>query len=405
MENFPTIQPTEKKVNGAWKFPQLFRETATGKKAVWQIGFDGLDHLIMLFGQVGGKMRTTEAEVKPKVKRSMDEQALQEASQRYNEKIRKEGYRPENEEEVENEEEPEGEFEGFKQPMLANKWVPGKTKLKFPILTQPKLDGIRALAFNDDGQIRFRSRNGKEFFFLNHIRKALVKLFKFLPKGAILDGEFYNLILTFNQITSIVRQLKNPSPQEEELAYCIFDIILPDNPPFDTRFKILEQDYNKYIASLTEDEDNPTCLVEVNEANSEDELLDQHDEYVKMGYEGLIIRKIAGKNPTTADIEAARYKFGRGSSLLKYKEFIDEEGEVVDIKEATGTEKGAAILIIKDARGNLIPVRFRAPIELRREWFKHPEMVIGKMATIRFQELTPEGIPRFPVGIAIRDYE
>ena len=30
---------------------------------------------------------------------------------------------------------------------------------------------------------------------------------------------------------------------------------------------------------------------------------------------------------------------------------------------------------------------------------------IGKMLSVRYQEMTDSNVPRFPVGIAIRDYE
>jgi len=37
--------------------------------------------------------------------------------------------------------------------------------------------------------------------------------------------------------------------------------------------------------------------------------------------------------------------------------------------------------------------------------FEEGNNYIGKQLTVRAQELTNEGIPRFPVGISIRDYE
>jgi DNA ligase-1 len=30
---------------------------------------------------------------------------------------------------------------------------------------------------------------------------------------------------------------------------------------------------------------------------------------------------------------------------------------------------------------------------------------LGKMLTVQYQNLTPDGIPRFPVGLSFRDYE
>ena len=389
MDNFQLVTPTQTPIQDAWKLPPLFREDAAGKNSTWQIGFDGVDRLVMRFGKVGGVIRTTRTEVVPKANRTMQQQALQEARQRYAEKVRKDGYH------IETEEAPE-----IPQPMLANKWDPNKTKLTFPVWAQPKLDGIRCLAYLQDGEVHLRSRNNKPFFFLQHIRDRVADFLTFLPPGTILDGEFYSFRLSFNEITGIVRQQKNPHPREELIDYFIFDLILPDDPSFEERYNLLIDAYNAYseagLVNFTEtgEVDDPIRVVAITEALSKEDLLEFHDEYVQLGYEGLIIRKIN-----------MPYKFGRGSNLLKYKEFHDEEGEIVGVQEAKGTEEGAAILIVRDARGNELPVRFRAPIEERRRWFENPDLVLGKRATIRYQELTPDGIPRFPVGVAIRDYE
>lgn len=49
--------------------------------------------------------------------------------------------------------------------------------------------------------------------------------------------------------------------------------------------------------------------------------------------------------------------------------------------------------------------RPRGMWEQRKEWFDNGEAYVGKPLTVRYQELTQDGIPRFPVGIAVRDYE
>jgi len=41
----------------------------------------------------------------------------------------------------------------------------------------------------------------------------------------------------------------------------------------------------------------------------------------------------------------------------------------------------------------------------RREWLSHPEEIIGKQVTFRYQELSAENVPRFPRGVEVRDYE
>ena len=37
--------------------------------------------------------------------------------------------------------------------------------------------------------------------------------------------------------------------------------------------------------------------------------------------------------------------------------------------------------------------------------FKNGDKYMGKMLTVKYQNLTDLGVPRFPVGIAFRDYE
>ena len=43
--------------------------------------------------------------------------------------------------------------------------------------------------------------------------------------------------------------------------------------------------------------------------------------------------------------------------------------------------------------------------ERRKELYKNGKQYIGKMLTVKYQELTKYGVPRFGTGVAIRDYE
>lgn len=397
------ITPTQTPTQQSWWLVPLYKQNKIGNDTTWQVGFDGEESLIMRFGTIGGVIRETTTVVVPKSNRDMQQQALLEARSRYSDKFRKDGYRPAGSTEV-----------TVPKPMLANKWEPGKTKLDFSegVLTEPKLDGIRMLAGMDEsGEIITRSRNNKPFYFIEHITDRIAIFLSYLPIGAETDGELYSHTLTFNDITSIVRRTKEKHPNTEQISYYIFDVILPDNPPFEERYQLLLDAYAAYEQDghlLIDENDevvDPIRLVAVDAAFSEDEILALHDDYVQLGYEGIIIRKVAGGNPTQKDIDSSIYKFGRTNNMLKYKEFIDEEGEVVGVEEATGTEAGTALLVIRDIRGNEILMRFRGPFSERAKWLQDPERVIGKQATFRYQELSPDGVPRFPVGIVVRDYE
>jgi len=131
------------------------------------------------------------------------------------------------------------------------------------------------------------------------------------------------------------------------------------------------------------------------EVNNETEVLEKHKYYLSKGYEGVIVRNINGM-----------YKLkGRSKDLQKYKEFKDEEFEIIGGQESTGTEAGCIIFTVKNKKGQEFAVRPRGSFGQRKKWMKDIDTLTGKKLTVRYQELTDDGIPRFPVGISVRDYE
>ena len=104
-----------------------------------------------------------------------------------------------------------------------------------------------------------------------------------------------------------------------------------------------------------------------------------------------------------------KYKFKhRSNDLLKFKNFEDSEFRIVDAKKGTGTEEGAIVFTCETEDGQEFDVRPRGEIEKRREMFINKESYIGKMLTVRYQNTgiqEEDALPRFPVGIEVRDYE
>jgi len=117
-------------------------------------------------------------------------------------------------------------------------------------------------------------------------------------------------------------------------------------------------------------------------------------EYLKDGQEGQMIR--------INDV----YENKRSKFLLKRKEFIDDEFRIVDISEGNGNRSGMfgrAHLITSS--GIEFEANARGNVSFYEELLKNKSEYIGKMATVRYQNLTPDGKPRFGVIITIRDYE
>jgi len=144
-------------------------------------------------------------------------------------------------------------------------------------------------------------------------------------------------------------------------------------------------------------EKNPvnTLSLLTEECKSHDNLKTFHDKYVEQGYEGLIVRNKKGL-----------YKQkDRSNDLQKYKEFVDDEFEIVDYKAGTGRDENAVIWICKTKEGKTFNARPEGSLDQRRKNYRSGKKFIGKLLTVRYQNLSKDGIPRFPIGVTIRYYE
>lgn len=402
------IRPDEEPTEPCWKLIPLFKEDSHGRMRIWQIGFDpDSQRLITIHGIVDGKIQMTHKAVTTNSSgRSLLEQALLEARSDYKKHYDK-GSRPL----VESVNLPQ-ELE-FSSPMLANEYNPSKIK-RFPVLAQAKLDGVRGQLTcepgpeGDPSRVKCRSReNRTQLHTSGHLlphREELVNFFKFLPPKAELDGEWYSHEISFNRLRSVMATKKIVHPDTKLVKFYIFDIKEPQVLTYLDRYNLLVEAMEKYVKAGYSAK--YFCILASRFVNSHDEISKLHDKYVEMGYEGLILRKIALPGMSEKELKETIYRPVRCNNILKVKEFITEEGEIVGVEEGKGKYEGTAILRIKDKRGDILTVNPRGSLELRREWFEHPEQVIGKRYTFRYFKPAEEGDkPRFPTGIALRDYE
>jgi len=271
---------------------------------------------------------------------------------------------------------------GVPHPMLAHDYNKRGKDIKFPCYAQRKLDGVRCLAISSSGLF---SRTGKAFPHMDHIRAEINSL----PKGTILDGELYSDSLNFQEIVGLVKKetLKpDDAPKMLKIYLCVYDTVQDGT----------NEERNAYLKNLFKTHKFKALkLLPTDVANNLDDVKKLHAEYVADGYEGLILRNKAGL-----------YKVGhRSADLQKYKEFKDDEYKIIGFKEGDGIEKGCVIWVCETKDKKPFSVRPRGTHEDRAEAFKSASKQLGKKLTVRFQELTEDGIPRFPVGLAIRDYE
>jgi len=277
-----------------------------------------------------------------------------------------------------------------------------------------------------------RTYGNKRFNFMEHVATELKLFLSYCPPGTQADGELYRHRVHFQSITSITRQKDNPHPEEREVHYYLFDLIYQDaqGTTREQRREMLERTYRYYIhdrgltlpTPLTErvtvngrileipvfQEVVGTCLqlVPVINAYNHEEVVAIRSAYERQEFEGAMLKKLAnGAQVGSLQYKSSLYRPDKGTNILKFKTFQEEEAVCIGVTEGEGREAGVAIFTVKDKRGNILDVRPKGKFELRRHWFQHPEEVIGKEITIKYQELTVDGVFRFPVVKAIRDYE
>jgi ATP-dependent DNA ligase len=274
-----------------------------------------------------------------------------------------------------------GITENVPLPMLAHDYNKRGKSIHFPCFVQRKYDGTRCVAIPGKGLF---SRNRKKYPHLKHIFDEINKL----PHEIIFDGELYSDTLTFQEIVGIVKKETLKKEDEEKqlhIKYHVYDLI--SDKSYEQRYHSLQNIFNNYGFKHIH-------FVQTTLCENEKKMKELHNQYVAEGYEGIMLRNKSGS-----------YKNARSVDLQKYKEFFDDEYEVVDYKEGEGQEEGCVLWICKTPEGKSFNCRPRGSREDRMELFKNGKQYIGKKLTVRFQELTDEKVPRFPVGIAFRDYE
>ena len=375
-------------------FPRLFKKTSTGAIQQWDISVtESTQHssavdILIIYGQVDGKMQETVDTIyngknigKANETTPM-EQAIAEAQAKHEKQLKK-GY-VFTIESAQNDELDEI-IEGGVVPMLAKKFADQASKIKYDALCQPKLDGIRCIAIVKNGVATMWSRTRKPITSCPHIIQELEAAFE--NQDIVLDGELFNLELKsdFEKIVSLVRK-EEPGEGHEIIQYHVYDTVNQDN--FEDRYAKLKDIFDSFeFYSLK--------LVTTEIVKDEDSIMDLFDKYVAQGYEGAMVRNAKSK-----------YVNKRSSDLLKVKEFEDDEFDIIDIQEGRGKLAGhAGAFVCINKNGVEFKAKAKGATEKLREYFENHALWKNKKLTVKYQGLTTYGIPRFPVGVAVRDYE
>jgi len=364
---------------------QIYKYDSKQRLRVWSMEIDGSRYRTVA-GVKGGKLvksAWTQAKAK-NVGRANEttpeQQAQLEVDAKYEHKLTREYH-----------ETPEKAKSGahFFKPMLAQSYK--GFELWSKVFAQPKLDGMRCIATKNG----LFSRQGKPILGCPHIFEALKPCFDNDPE-LILDGELYNHELKddFPKLMSLCKKADPTAGQLEEsrklVQYHVYDCPSKAEYRFSTRIAYAAQALvHLGAAGAATVKAVPTVAFDGQPGEAK-EYNEFHGKCVASGFEGSMLR---------LDLP---YEQKRSKSLLKRKDFLDEEFEVIRLEEGKGNWSGKIKSVVCKAKNGQ---EFGAGLKGSAAYAESLMGQTFQTATVRYFELTPDGIPRFGIVTALFEGE
>ena len=272
--------------------------------------------------------------------------------------------------------------------MLAKKYEEKRLKGK-PHAIEPKVDGVRVLAFISESGVGFYSRSGKEYTGFDHLIPPLLRLGR-AGKGIVMDGEVVS-----GDFNKTVGDVRRKNVQATDAVFYAFDVVSAvlfkgdkgneTETTYEMRRKVLE------ACVKAADSDNvkalPRYLVD-----SHDEILAYYAKFRERGWEGAMVKPLD-----------SIYTRKRSSLWMKIKNISSEDIRVTGVFEGTGKYEGAMGGIICDFNGVEVRVGGGFSDEERTMYWESQNEIIGRLVEVEYHEVTPDGSLRHPRFIRFRD--
>jgi len=286
-------------------------------------------------------------------------------------------------------------------PMAVHEYGKHGHKLKYPCYSQYKLDGIRLIAsYNEEtDNVKLLSRRLNKIFGFDGVQNEVRQILKRMP-NIKLDGELYNHDYSLQEISGIVRHQTTDLEKKDKLYYYVFDFIdTTNNYTFDERIHILQDVFSRF------DNLKYVKLLDTVELKNEKDGDKYFKRALKDKYEGIIYKN------KESPYKYSKIKEYRTYDMLKRKAQFDSEYEIVGYESGIrGKDLGCIIFIMQTKDKDTFKAVPNASLEERKEMFQLAEndfdnVYRGKMATIKYDDLSENKTPLRAKFIAIRDYE
>jgi hypothetical protein len=288
-------------------------------------------------------------------------------------------------------------------PMLAKSYT-GKVWDKIPVMIgQYKINGLRCFIsaeYNNGDmfkpiKLRFQSREGIYWSTLSNLEEYLLTV---LPEDLItvmieeqwsLDGEIYLPGYTVNQINHFVKDAN--CVENKALQFWCYDLAVPEMSQ-SNRLVLIDKYLDNRITNFhdyKEHLNNDKRLIRLPSIfiTNDNEALKYRDEFIGLGFEGLILR-----NPS-ADYQYGRRRVGY---MEKFKSATDGKFVIVDIYKEPKRDL-PIILCQNDVNHAKFETRLSATHEYQQMILRDKHLYIGKHLFVEFGERS--GVEKVPFHI------
>ena len=267
---------------------------------------------------------------------------------------------------------------GLEQPMLAQPIKRVSNVNYAGSVLQKKLDGHRCLVTTDEGELLAYSRQGKLIPAIKHILRGLQGR---VPEGTTLDGELYCHGVKLQTIGSWI---KREQAATANLYFVVYDLISPD------RYIDRHRELSEIVAGVDTQAPGRVVALPYRAYDGPEATSDYFKQVRKDGFEGLMLR-----------LDGRGYEPGRRStSLLKIKEFEEEEFQVVGFEQSS---TGWAICKCVTAEGRRFDCSAPGSVEEKLEVWRNQGRYLKRYLTIQFAHWTDDGLPFQPTGLRWRE--
>ena len=254
----------------------------------------------------------------------------------------------------------------------------------------PKLDGYRCIAVCNDGSVVLYSRNGSVYSNFPSVVESLENVSQGM--SYVLDGEIMSDDFQSMQKSAFASERRTTVGDVKYHVFGYVDIDEWDTDDFrmntNERLDQLDEMFHHELHGLEN-----IVQVEQGYVKSVDVCMAMEKRYIHQGYEGAMV---------LPDIPYYRGK--KSNKLLKFKTMESMDCTVAGMYEGTGKYEGTMgglNLIQEDGKECDVGSGFKD--EERDYIWQNKEKIVDRIAEIKYQELTPDGIMRFPIFLRWRN--